>query len=116
MIKRLIILSFLIGFTGQVYARDYLTVNEFRWTNNGCPAKYSITFKNMTKYSFSNVSYQISLFDKSSKLLKTTSWSFDGNLRGYGSRVVGGHTMKCDTKEKVETYFFELINADLIKN
>jgi len=115
--KKIIFLVLLFSlFTYSLKANNYISASSFSWTNNSCPAKFSLQFKNNTDYELSKIEYSIIISDTNSELEKTT-WIYNNSINPGSIIVVKGHKLEnCKNKNKAKSYKFDFENAVLVEN
>ena len=114
--KNFIIFIILLFFSSSASSLNYITTNSFQWTNNDCPAEFSINFKNETKYELTDIEYTLIMHDTKGKELDKEFWEYSGSIKGGENKKISGHTITCKVKNNVKTYSFDLRNAVLVEN
>ena len=116
MIKQIFLVLLFSLFTYSLKANNYITASSFSWTNNSCPAKYSLELKNNTNYELSKIEYSIIISDKNNELEKS-SWIYKKSINPGSKIIVTGHKLEnCKNKNKAKSYQFDYENAVLVEN
>ncbi len=114
--KQIFLVLLFSFFTYSIHANNYITASSFSWTNNSCPAKYSLELKNNTNYELSKIEYSIIISDKNNELEKTY-WIYNPSINPGSKIVIQGHRLQnCKNKNKAESYQFDYENAVLVEN